>query len=60
MGKLAQWINRKERQQIKRLKAELRTERELRKMAEKLAYKSILAIFDQEEESAPVSSAPLS
>ena len=60
MGKLAQWINRQERQEIKRLKAELHTEKELRKMAERLAYKSILAIFDQEEESAPVSSGPLS
>ena len=60
MSKLAQWINRKERQEIKRLRAELHTERELRKMAERLAYKSILALFEKEEDTAPVSSGPVS
>lgn len=53
MGKLAQWINRKERQEIKRLKARLRVSEELQKKAEKLAYKAMLALLESEEETQP-------
>lgn len=53
MGKLAQWINRKERQEIKRLKARLRVSEELQKKAEQLAYKAMLALLESEEETQP-------
>lgn len=56
MSKLTEWINRQEKQKIKRLKARLHIETELRKKAEQLAYTSILAFFEKKGDTPPPAS----
>lgn len=56
----AQWMQRKERREIRELKARLQVSEALEKKAEEVAYKAVMALLEKEEKTPPPRRGPLS